>query len=342
MRFESLTAKWGSRSVLMLSLGILAALASPAIGADKKYSLDVTAHTVGDGKVELDITTNIPGTIAVMANIDLRNQKGDDLYVGTDNGQVIVAHGVGKAILDVSKLPRGKYQADIGFYPDWGFKDSISRATGIRSNIALTKPIEFGSHSTVSASEQISQKQNQIWVMNHALPETPWRPAEWRKRFGASVFVPVVDDTWDSSIVKDYYFPSIDMRIRVNTRLHQIMGFEMGRGSDKPVTSAFEQKPISPAMMTDFAPVVEEAVKRNLKDPGSAEFGTMSGKLTGEKSAIVCGSVNAKNSFGGYTGDRGFVSMISWGSSGIVGSASAIIVFADRTTAFRKLWKECQ
>ena len=342
MRFECLTEKYGLRSVLMLSLGMVTALGNPAIGADKKYSLDVTAHTIGDGKVELDITTNIPGTIAVMANIDLRNQKGDDLYVGTDNGDVLVAHGMGKAVLDVSKLPSGKYQADIGFYPGWGFKDAVSRATGIKNNISITKPIEFASHGTVSASEQISEKQNQIWVMNHALPETPWKPAEWRRRFGASVFVPVVDDTWDPSIVKDYYFRSIDMRIRVNTRLHQIMGFEMGRGSDKPVAPAFEQKPISPTMMTDFEPVVEEAVKRNLKDPDSAEFGTMSGKLTGEKSSIVCGNVNAKNSFGGYTGERGFVSMISWGPSGIVGSASAIIVFADRTAAFRKLWKECQ
>jgi hypothetical protein len=323
-------------------MGLFAFAPLAAEAKNAPYILAVEAHTVSDGKVELDITTNIPGTVEVMANIGLRNQKGDDLYVGTDNERILLSHGTGRFVFDVSKLPRGKYEAEVGFYPDWGFKDAASRASGIKHNIQINKPIDFTIHSSVSAQEQMALKTKQEWVMNHALPETPWKPAEWRKRFGASVFIPVVDDTWDPSIVKDYYFHSIDMRIRVNTRLHQIMGFEMGRGSDKPATPAFEQKPISPTMMTDFEPVVEEAVKQTLKDPGSAEFGTMSGKLTGEKSAIVCGNVNAKNSFGGYTGDRSFVSMISWGSSGIIGSASAIIVFADRTAAFRKLWKECQ
>lgn len=323
-------------------VGLVAALGSPASGAEKKYSLDVTAHTVGDGKIELDITTNIPGTIAVMANIELRNQKGDDLYVGTDNGEVTVSHGAGKAILDVSKLPRGKYEADVGFYPNWGFKDAASRATGLSHDIEVKKPIEFASHSSISATDQISLKQQQIWVMNHALPETPWRPAEWKERFGASELVPVVDDTWDPSIVKDYYFRSIDMRIRVNARLHQIMGFEEGRGSGKASAPAFEQKPIAPTVMTVFEPVVEEAVKRNLRDPDSAQFGTMSGKMTGEKSAIICGNVNARNKFGGYTGDRSFVSLVSWGEGGVIGGATATTVFADRTAAFRKLWKECQ
>lgn len=42
----------------------------------------------------------------------------------------------------------------------------------------------------------------------------------------------------------------------------------------------------------------QEVVKESLKDPESAEFRNMNG---------VCGEVNAKNSFGGYTGFKKFV-----------------------------------
>lgn len=47
----------------------------------------------------------------------------------------------------------------------------------------------------------------------------------------------------------------------------------------------------------------EKLVLNHLKDPSSARF---SGVLPG-KSALICGRVNSKNSFGGYTGAQGFV-----------------------------------
>lgn len=43
---------------------------------------------------------------------------------------------------------------------------------------------------------------------------------------------------------------------------------------------------------------VQDVVKSLLKDPNSAEFQNMDG---------VCGEVNSKNSFGGYTGFKKFV-----------------------------------
>lgn len=50
----------------------------------------------------------------------------------------------------------------------------------------------------------------------------------------------------------------------------------------------------------------KEAVKVNLKDPSSAEFKNIRlvKYLNGH---VVCGSVNAKNSFGGYTGFTPFI-----------------------------------
>ena len=47
----------------------------------------------------------------------------------------------------------------------------------------------------------------------------------------------------------------------------------------------------------------EEAVRRNLKDPDSAQFTDMQFYVVRD---LACGKVNAKNAYGGYTGPRDF------------------------------------
>ena len=52
---------------------------------------------------------------------------------------------------------------------------------------------------------------------------------------------------------------------------------------------------------------MEDKVRMRLKDPDSAVF-TGSKFYSGFKGApIVCGYVNSKNSFGGFSGDQGFI-----------------------------------
>jgi len=50
----------------------------------------------------------------------------------------------------------------------------------------------------------------------------------------------------------------------------------------------------------------KDAVKLDLKDPESAKFTGMKIKKYGE-GRLVCGHVNAKNSYGGYVGSKAFV-----------------------------------
>lgn len=52
----------------------------------------------------------------------------------------------------------------------------------------------------------------------------------------------------------------------------------------------------------------KRAVKSTLKDPDSAEFKDVYVNYTEEYGVVACGRVNAKNSLGGYTGDKAFVS----------------------------------
>lgn len=51
---------------------------------------------------------------------------------------------------------------------------------------------------------------------------------------------------------------------------------------------------------------VQDTVRKMLKDPDSAKFGSMIATTDGGKVVSVCGWVNAKNSLGGYTGQNLF------------------------------------
>ena len=64
------------------------------------------------------------------------------------------------------------------------------------------------------------------------------------------------------------------------------------------------------------------AVARKLKDPGSATFDQLVLKTApntrGEPMEVVCGTVNAKNSYGGFTGAKPFVYILKVGEVQIV------------------------
>lgn len=66
-----------------------------------------------------------------------------------------------------------------------------------------------------------------------------------------------------------------------------------------------------------------EHIKEKLKDPSSAKF---SGEFVG-RNGSVCGYVNAKNSFGGYTGESRYIFSVSF---------SAI---DEGITSFNKEWE---
>lgn len=55
---------------------------------------------------------------------------------------------------------------------------------------------------------------------------------------------------------------------------------------------------------------VEKGVRASLKDPASAMFGGMIASDAGGGVKYVCGLVNAKNSFGGYTGNTSYLGVL--------------------------------
>ncbi|HCI5659321.1 TPA: hypothetical protein NPO21_004958 [Klebsiella variicola subsp. variicola] len=59
--------------------------------------------------------------------------------------------------------------------------------------------------------------------------------------------------------------------------------------------------------------IIESSVRAQLKDPGSAKFtfpNLLEGNLT-DLPGRYCGKVNAKNSYGGYSGDQWFATNVN-------------------------------
>lgn len=71
--------------------------------------------------------------------------------------------------------------------------------------------------------------------------------------------------------------------------------------------------PTKPFVLTQkHAEIIQQGVRNALKDPDSAKFGRIAGAEAADKPGIVyvCGTVNAKNSFGGFTGDKPYVGVL--------------------------------
>jgi hypothetical protein len=90
-----------------------------------------------------------------------------------------------------------------------------------------------------------------------------------------------------------------------------------------PVTAWAQQSAVSEESSPD--PVLVKAmaaVNAKLKVPESARYGDMVRRVrpdvNGKAAEVVCGSVNAKDSFGKYGGNRSFVYFIADGAAYVV------------------------
>lgn len=76
---------------------------------------------------------------------------------------------------------------------------------------------------------------------------------------------------------------------------------------------------------------VRDGMASALKDPSSARYGAFHGYLDEEGLVIVCGTVNARNSFGGYAGEVAFYGLLMRGmfAPGVIDGATSSL--AQRT-----------
>jgi len=76
---------------------------------------------------------------------------------------------------------------------------------------------------------------------------------------------------------------------------------------ERPMSSAEKKAQQEKWFGTETIVAAERAVRRELKDPDSAQFKDVRANYTEEFGVVACGRVNAKNELGGYTGFRRFV-----------------------------------
>ena len=80
---------------------------------------------------------------------------------------------------------------------------------------------------------------------------------------------------------------------------------------------------------------VQKNIRKRLKDPGSAQFGVMKAAVTPANRVLFCGLINAKNSFGGYIGERPFLYEVN-----LNGTADFLI--AKDESSIIRLYKTCE
>lgn len=78
-----------------------------------------------------------------------------------------------------------------------------------------------------------------------------------------------------------------------------------------PATTSSAPKILAPyTLAKDEVSAVEKGVREVLKDPDSARFGRMVAGSNGADTVTVCLMVNAKNSYGGYTGEKPYMGLL--------------------------------
>ena len=91
----------------------------------------------------------------------------------------------------------------------------------------------------------------------------------------------------------------------------------------------------------DFIKIGESLVKDGLKDPNSALFES-SYHASGEGDGYVCGQVNAKNSYGGYTGKKPYYVYIETEDGKLKKHGPVVIAGDDDQSALNKFRLFCQ
>lgn len=193
--------------------------------AHKEYALSIKPEILPSGDVRLDVETNIPGNIEVSAGLSLHGQAENDIWVGKSE-YIRIVGGKGTVNLSTGDLPKGEYDAEVSFFPQWGFKDAMSRATGITDKLTSSSRLTLMG-SGQSVADVLFKKNGQKWVMTHVNLGDPWDAAEWVKRFGRYQEIPI--DYGNPRILKAYYFPRIDITLTVNILKGEISIWSLGK-----------------------------------------------------------------------------------------------------------------
>ena len=205
----------------------LIVLASAAGPLATEFKIDVVPTVIGPSEVEVEIRTNIPGTIEVMLGLGLAGQDPKDVFIGI-NKRIKIKNGRATATVSKPDLPSGKYEVEVSFYPRWGLQDSVAKEAGANSEIHALQTVTL--KGTGESQEAVQQRENdQRWVMENVYGGTRWNRPHWVDRFGEPRHLTIT--RLNPRIIKAYYFESLDMTIFVNELKDEVSHWRMGRAT---------------------------------------------------------------------------------------------------------------
>ncbi|WP_339859546.1 hypothetical protein [Thalassospira alkalitolerans] len=171
------------------------------------------------------LDSNVPGDIEVMVSVNLVGQSPDDIAVGTSQ-RASLRNGHGESEIKTSNIPLGEYEIKATFYPRWGFgnEDKIASIQNpITSEIQLL-PI---SGSGEPAEQYLARENGRLWIINNVFPGTPWNPSIFQEKFGEWETFPATKR--NPKIIKNYYFPKLDVTVVVNELKGELVTWAKGR-----------------------------------------------------------------------------------------------------------------
>ncbi|WP_430475684.1 hypothetical protein ACQ0MK_08745 [Thalassospira lucentensis] len=189
------------------------------------YYLSVSVELQDAQSLAIVLASNLPGDVEVMISVGLLGQGPDDLAVGT-NQRASLRKGHGKEVLHISEIPQGDYEVYATFYPRWGFGDN-EKVASIKDSIRSDIHVVAITGSGEPASQYLKREEGRMWVIDNIFPGTLWEPEKIRSRFGDWVSFPATKR--NPEIIKNYYFPSIDMTIVVNQLKGEVATWAKGR-----------------------------------------------------------------------------------------------------------------
>lgn len=193
-----------------------------------EYKIELVSKVIGPSNVEVEISSNIPGTIDVMLGLGLVGQKPDDVFIGT-NKRITIKNGRTSESIGDPELPAGEYEVEVSFYPRWGPQDSDAKAAGVDSEIHARQIVMLkGTGESPDAAQQ--RENDQRWVMENVYVGTRWDGFFWIERFGEPE--QITTTRGNPNIIKAYYFKSLDMTIIVNELKGEVSTWRMGRKTE--------------------------------------------------------------------------------------------------------------
>ncbi|MCK5312475.1 MAG: hypothetical protein KAJ62_10210 [Desulfobacteraceae bacterium] len=196
-----------------------------------KYYIELSTNQISKHEVKFNIKTNIPLPVEVMASIDLKNQKPDDVYIGYSK-KIRIKDSTQSFILNTKSenLPSSKYDTEVAFYPFWGADNGNPKAIKIKNSIhGLSEILLQGIKNT---AHDMQQKNNmQRWVMLNVVMGTPWDEVKFINKLGS--YEEILVTNRNSKIIKAYYFSDAEMTVFVNAYKTTVTTWRKGKTSNE-------------------------------------------------------------------------------------------------------------